>query len=142
MRYFWLLLTAALVCFIFYNSSLPARESGQLSGWAAALVTELARLLQLETEGDVEHSIRKLAHFCEFALLGWCMCRTFASFHVSNRASNGYILFLCLLVAAVDEYIQLFSPGRSSRVTDVLLDFSGVFCMWLGYRIWQWSGWR
>jgi len=24
-------------------------------------------------------------------------------------------------------------------VKDVLLDFSGVFCAWLEYRIWEWS---
>jgi len=39
----------------------------------------------------------------------------------------------------VDEYIQFFTPGRECRVTDVLLDFSGTFCMWLAYRIWQWT---
>ena len=31
-----------------------------------------------------------------------------------------------LLTALTDETIQLFVPGRSSQVTDVWIDFSGV----------------
>ena len=35
-------------------------------------------------------------------------------------------LFFGLLTAVIDETIQLYVPGRSSSVKDVLLDFSGV----------------
>lgn len=138
MRYFWLLLAVALVVLIFFNSSLPATDSGKLSGFAAQLVLQLSQLLDISLKGNVEHTIRKLAHFLEFACLGLLWCKVFASFHVSNRTSTGYILLICLLVAVVDEYIQLFSPGRDGRVLDVLLDFSGAFCAWLWYRIVQW----
>ena len=34
----------------------------------------------------------------------------------------------CLLVAAVDETIQLFVSGRSGQVSDVVLDFVGALC--------------
>ena len=138
MRYFWLLLAVVVTAVIFVNSSLPATESGRLSGVVAQLVLQLARLLDITLTGNVEHTIRKLAHFLEFACLGLLWCKTFASFHVSNRTSPGYILLLCLLTAVADEYIQLFSPGREGRVMDVLLDFSGASCAWLWYRILQW----
>ncbi|MGM9582649.1 MAG: VanZ family protein [Phascolarctobacterium sp.] len=138
MRYFWLLLAVVLVCLIFVNSSLPATDSGKLSGFVAQLVLQLSHLLDISLKGNVEHNIRKLAHFLEFACLGLLWCRVFASFHVSNRTSTGYILLFCLLTAVVDEYIQLFSAGRDGKVMDVLLDFSGAFCAWLWYRIVQW----
>ena len=138
MRYFWLLLAVVLVLLIFVNSSLPAAASSKLSGFAAQLVLELSRLLDLSVKGNVEHTIRKLAHFLEFACLGLLWCKTFASFRVSNRTSTGYILLLCLLTAVTDEYIQLFSLGREGKVMDVLLDFSGAACAWLWYRIVQW----
>ena len=138
MRYFWLLLAVVLVALIFFNSSLPATDSGRLSGFVAQFVLQLSHLLDISLKGNVEHNIRKLAHFLEFACLGLLWCKTFASFHVSNRTSTGYILLLCLLTAVVDEYIQLFSPGRDGKVMDVLLDFSGAFCAWLWYRIMQW----
>ena len=138
MRYFWLLLVVVLTAVIFVNSSLPATESGKLSGFVAQFVAQLSQLLDIELKGDVEHTIRKLAHFLEFACLGLLWCKTFASFRVSNRTSTGYILLLCLLTAVADEYIQLFSSGREGRVMDVLLDFSGAACAWLWYRIVQW----
>ena len=138
MRYFWLLLVVVLTAVIFVNSSLPATESGKLSGFVAQFVAQLAQLLDITLKGDVEHNIRKLAHFLEFACLGLLWCKTFASFRVSNRTSTGYILLLCLLTAVTDEYIQLFSLGREGKVMDVLLDFSGAACAWLWYRIVQW----
>lgn len=138
MRYFWLLLVVVLTVVIFVNSSLPATESGKLSGFVAQFVAQLSQLLDIELKGDVEHTIRKLAHFLEFACLGLLWCKTFASFRVSNRTSTGYILLLCLLTAVTDEYIQLFSLGREGKVMDVLLDFSGAACAWLWYRIVQW----
>ena len=139
MKYFWFLLAACFVGIIFYNSSLPLRQSSQLSGWVSALTQLLAQHLDIRLTGDVEHHIRKLAHFCEFALLGLLLCHSFSALGVSNRTATGYILFLALFAAVLDEYIQSFSPGRASRVKDVLLDFSGVFCAWLEYRIWEWS---
>ena len=138
MRYFWLLLVVVLTAVIFVNSSLPATESGKLSGFVAQFVAQLSQLLDITLKGDVEHTIRKLAHFLEFAYLGLLWCKTFASFRVSNRTSTGYILLLCLLTAVTDEYIQLFSLGREGKVMDVLLDFSGAACAWLWYRIVQW----
>ena len=138
MRYFWLLLVVVLTAVIFVNSSLPATESGKLSGFVAQFVAQLAQLVDITLKGDVEHTIRKLAHFLEFACLGLLWCKTFASFRVSNRTSTGYILVLCLLTAVTDEYIQLFSLGREGKVMDVLLDFSGAACAWLWYRIVQW----
>ena len=138
MRYFWLLLVVVLTVVIFVNSSLPATESGKLSGFVAQFVAQLSQLLDITLKGDVEHNIRKLAHFLEFACLGLLWCKTFASFRVSNRTSTGYILLLCLLTAVTDEYIQLFSLGREGKVMDVLLDFSGAACAWLWYRIVQW----
>lgn len=138
MRYFWLLLVVVLTVVIFVNSSLPATESGKLSGFVAQFVAQLSQLLDITLKGDVEHTIRKLAHFLEFACLGLLWCKTFASFRVSNRTSTGYILLLCLLTAVTDEYIQLFSLGREGKVMDVLLDFSGASCAWLWYRIVQW----
>lgn len=139
MKYFWLLLAAAMTCLIFFNSSLPMTDSGRLSGWLANFAYSAGDILQISLQGNVEHTIRKLAHFGEFAVLAWLWHRVFSGFHTGNRTASGYILLFCLLTAVTDEYIQLFSPGRSSQVSDILLDFSGSLSMWLACRIWQWS---
>lgn len=135
MQFLWLLLTIGWTCTIFYCSSLDAGSSGAMS----ARIVELLAVFRDFVDVPSEHTIRKLAHFLEFSLLGWLLWRTYSSFRISKATSAGYILLLGLLVAVVDEYIQSFSLGRSSQVSDVLLDFGGVFCTWLFCRIYSWS---
>lgn len=94
MKYFWFLLAACFVGIIFYNSLLPLRQSSQLSGWVTALTQLLAQHLDIHLAGDVEHHIRKMAHFCEFALLGLLMCRSFSSWGRAQAYGNRlYSLF-------------------------------------------------
>ena len=53
MRYFWLLLAVVLVALIFFNSSLPATESGKLSGYLAQFALQISQLLGVSLKGDV-----------------------------------------------------------------------------------------
>lgn len=138
----WLLLLLLFAGFIFYNSSLPAAQSDGASRLLAGYVAKLLALLPgdvMEGTGDLNHTLRKLAHFFEFYMLGLILCNTYAAYGAGRKLAAGYVFFLGLAVAVVDEYIQLFSPGRASMVRDVLLDFSGVFVGWLSYQVWQWS---
>ncbi len=69
--------------------------------------------------------IRKLAHFSEFALLGF-LC---GSFLFSLGKGKYWLCWicpaaLCLLTAILDETYQIFT-GRGPAVTDVLIDFGG-----------------
>lgn len=137
-KIFWLLMLAAFTVLIFVNSSLPMSESGRLSKTAADYVVWAGDILQINFDRNLEHYLRKLAHFTAFALEGFFLCKAFSSFKASNRLATGYILFFGLFIAVVDEYIQSFASGRMASVNDVLLDFSGVFTMWLAYRIWYW----
>ena len=66
-----------------------------------------------------DHIVRKLAHFCEYTLEGFllmlCMRVYTRSYiwHISVPLLGG------VLTALADETIQIYSPGRSSQVTDV-----------------------
>ncbi len=138
MRYVWLLLTLVMLAIIWGNSLMSVDDSLRVSGFLTGILNTVGDALQITFNWDVEHVVRKLGHFFEFAFFAWLLCQTFAEFHVANRTSTGYILFFCLFVAVIDEYIQLFSAGRGSLVKDVLLDFSGAFCAWLSVRFWSW----
>lgn len=71
--------------------------------------------------------IRKAAHFMEYFVLGilsynWLLC-------YSNESQKKQILYayiFAILVAAMDESIQYFIPGRAAMVQDVLLDAAGA----------------
>lgn len=138
MRYVWLLLAVIVTGVIWYNSSMAIDESAKMSGLLTTILQSIGNALDITFNWDVEHAIRKTAHFCEFAFLCWLICHTFDEFGLGTRTSTGYIFFLCLFIAVVDEYIQSFAAGRTSAVKDVLLDFSGAFCVWLWLRIYNW----
>lgn len=120
------ILLILLVLFIWGNSCLPKRVSSQESGW----VTELLRPI-LETlfgEGMVtEHFVRKLAHFTEYAVFGCLSALLMLRLPIKAAWRVAYSAMGSLMVALLDETIQIFS-GRGPMIQDVWLDFSGAVC--------------
>ena len=112
------------VWFIFQNSLQIAQASGEQSRRVQEILNALAAKVGL---GPFSlHTVRKMAHFAEFALLGFLfmLCLRVYTRHFVRHVS--WPLFFGLLVAVTDETIQLYVPGRTSSTLDVLLDFSGV----------------
>jgi VanZ family protein len=73
--------------------------------------------------------IRKLAHFTEYAILGFFAWRTF-KYSFKSQVSKGWILWsiaIVILVAACDEFNQSFNASRTGSIWDVLLDCFGGF---------------
>lgn len=111
------LLFCLWACFIFSNSLTPAIESDHISN---GITYQIYTFLNLNIDFDIFHVfIRKLAHFIEYAGLGF-----FAGFSFDKEKRKTAIL-LCILVACCDETIQLFVEGRSGQISDVLLDSFG-----------------
>ena len=120
-----LLLTAtiAMTAFIFIHSAMPGDESQIESDSFFTVFDNILSFLHLPNLFD-EGSIRKLAHFVEFSVLGFFPSKTV---HAYSGLKNQYfkIMFFLLAVPVLDEFIQYFSDGRNSQVTDVILDFGG-----------------
>ena len=129
------LLPLSITLFAFFNSALPGNESSKLS------FAFLEFLQSLNISIPVEHLhlfIRKLAHFSEYTALGFTMF--LADYYQSYQFYTIKKLPLFLIVIPIiDEMIQLFSPGRSAQLTDVLIDYSGIIfgilLFYLLYRI-------
>lgn len=107
------------VCFIWGNSLQPGVVSSAASG---SVTTYFDRWFPWLTE----HIIRKAAHFTEYAILGALLSAVWFSLRNGARGQLPLMLLLGLAIPLADETIQLFVPGRSGIITDVLLDFSGV----------------
>ena len=132
---------AALVFtgFIFYNSSLPAPVSDENSYYFVNLISWINAFLDKPVPlEEMNHYIRKTAHFTEYFVQALLLCNAFQTDRTDRKNSHSCILLLSLMTAVLDEYIQLFSPGRSGQVTDIMLDFSGAFSGWLAYQLWKW----
>ena len=118
----------ACIAFIFSNSMAVAAVSEQSSGRVLHLMQAVLRRLghPALAERLTMHIVRKLAHFCEYALEGFLLM---LCMRVYSRHPLRHITVPMLggvLTALTDETIQLFSEGRSSQVTDVWLDSAGV----------------
>ena len=70
--------------------------------------------------------IRKTAHFCIFAALGFFIANTFVYQGVNRRKTAAYSFLIGAAYAISDEIHQYFVPGRACQFTDVLIDSSGV----------------
>mgnify|MGYP003454080658 CR=1 FL=1 len=118
----------ACIWFIFSNSMAVATVSTGSSGRVLAWMRIILRRLGHPGLADrlTMHIVRKLAHFCEYALEGFLLTLCLRVYtrhffvHISWPILGG------LLTALTDETIQMFSDGRSSQLTDVWLDFSGA----------------
>ena len=138
MRTFYWVAALAFTALIFYHSSLPAAASNETSYFFVKLIAGINSFLDKPVPLPVmNHIIRKTAHFTEFFVQAVLLCNAVQDSRADRKGSHGYILLLSLMTAVVDEYIQLFSPGRSGQVTDIMLDFSGGFCAWLLYQVWN-----
>ena len=70
--------------------------------------------------------VRKGAHFTEYAVLCALLLYWLSSFSISYRRRCAIAVAISALYAATDEFHQLFVPGRSGQITDVMIDTSGA----------------
>lgn len=133
---FLVLITATLV-FIWTNSMEAPAESSEKSQWVMELLTPFLEFFV--GKGNVtEFLVRKLAHFCEFGLLG---CELSLMLILRKcRVLQWYVnaVMFAFTVAALDETIQIFAD-RGSSLADVWLDTSGALTgivgVWVLYTL-------
>lgn len=117
-----LILVIILNLIIWINSLLPGSVSSSQSGFVANFIYPIFKgFFNYETFSLL---VRKAAHFMEFLLLG--LVTTFL-YHKKQFKVYYLIAFMhTLIVAVIDEAIQLFVPGRAGLITDLLIDLSGA----------------
>lgn len=110
------------VIFAFSNKS--ANESDKQS----TLVINIFNIMGLDlnsTLGDLAtFAVRKTAHFTEYMILFFLSYNVLRSY-TDKKDSIVFALIITLGYACTDEAHQLFIPGRSGKLTDILIDTSG-----------------
>lgn len=122
-RYWLIIIFAFIVCFIWGNSVLSSQLSSALSMAVGEFFASIFGTGDgVTTVGGL--SVRKMAHFTEFAALGAVASLLFKRF-LKNKGIYALGIALCgLFVALMDETIQIFS-NRGSSVRDVWIDILG-----------------
>ena len=137
-RFLTTMLTAAVMIMIFVFSMQNAEKSDRTSGLISETVIRIIYedYEQMDTASrrsiyaEVQHTVRKCAHFTEYLLLG-IMLRLCLESWLGKSLKKRSLMFPGALTAGVlyactDELHQLMIDGRSGQWTDVLVDGGGV----------------
>lgn len=126
----YFVLTIMCMILIFSFSSKNSTSSDYTS---KGLINQGISIYEKVFDCHVEHSvlvrklngpIRKLAHYSIYFLLGVFV---YLLLFYSNIKHAGIFTFIvCFIYAVMDEVHQLYVPGRTGRVFDVMIDSSGV----------------
>lgn len=132
-RIVFAILAVTWMIVIFSFSAKPGNESEEQSLKAGMLVCQvfvpgfddLSEQQQLHMAQVIDHPVRKTAHATEYALLAGLVL---GAVTVNVVRLKNVIISVCVaaLYASTDEFHQLFVPGRSAQVKDVLIDSSGA----------------
>lgn len=118
---------------IFGFSNQDSETSGGISQKVTEYITRyipaIQRMKEFEKEeitDKVETAIRKIAHFSIYTLVGILLMSLMSTYKVKEIDKIGISLIIGVIYATSDEIHQAFIPGRSSQLTDVILDSMGV----------------
>ena len=125
---FWMLV-------IFFFSAQPAQDSNKLSrGAADFIIRVIGRIKDLDLEVStgaywydrLNGTIRSLAHSAVYFILAVLTSSAVSKRRLPMWKNLGISMLICVLFAVSDEIHQMFVPGRTAEVKDLLLDSAGA----------------
>lgn len=131
-------LTIVWMVTIFMFSAQDAEESSRMSMGIGDVVGQVfveeyedwSEQQRLSFVDMIELPIRKGAHALEYTLLAFLLMG-------ASDGRKGIAALIGVLYAASDEFHQLFVPGRSGQITDVMIDSVGVILGIIIYGIYR-----
>jgi VanZ family protein len=116
----------AWLAFISFASS-ASFSAGNTSRIIGPLILWLFPNTSQESLAAIHFITRKLAHFTEYAILGFLAARAFRTSSRPAIQGRWFLISLTLIVtyALIDEYHQSFVPTRTGSVFDSLIDIAG-----------------
>lgn len=123
----FLIVAAGCVLGMFYFSN----QNGDTShGLSYDIVLHILKWLSIDPDETItamdlcDFVVRKIAHFTEYTVLGIGLCGLMRV--LVKRYWGITAIVLGAVLASLDEFHQLFIPGRSAMVSDVVIDTCGV----------------
>jgi VanZ family protein len=132
--YYWLpvLIWAAIII----QATGTTFDAPHTTGWLETFLHAIGLHVADSTIGVMNHMIRKSAHLTEYAIL------TALSFRALREGQRGFAIRWALIalaitvcVASTDEFLQSFTPTRTSSAWDVLIDTCGGTIAMLLFRL-------
>ena len=122
-RYLPLVICLGFISFASSNSFSASNTSRII----APLVLWLFPNTSPETLATIHFIVRKIAHFTEYAVLGFLAARAFRTSPRPAISERWFLICATLVVvyALMDEYHQSFVPSRTASLLDSLIDMAG-----------------
>lgn len=128
-----LILPVICWCVVIFNFS--AQNSEESSNTSKGFITAVCELILPEFDNftgeeraefieKLQFGVRKSAHFTAYAVLGFLSW--FVLYGIKKGRRYLFAVGFSFLYACSDEIHQIFVPGRSSEVRDVLIDTGGA----------------
>ncbi len=131
-----LCMVLCVLAFIWWHSMQPGSVSHAESKRVLALVMTYVQGTAVAPYLD-DWAIRRLAHLTEYMILGCAM--SWFSFLQAGIPRKKWVLLLGICIAAIDEYMQQFSGGRTATWHDVVWDSMGcsvgIMMMTIGWAM-------
>lgn len=123
----WMIVIFSFSAKVAEDSEEMSRSVGMLIGKAVIKeYKEWPGKRQAAFAAKIDYPVRKAAHASEYALLGILLTGAIMDIRKPWKRQ----LLACFLIgaayAASDEFHQLFVPGRSGQIRDVMIDSAGV----------------
>ena len=123
----WMIVIFSFSAKVAEDSEEMSRSVGMLIGKAVIKeYKEWPGKRQAAFAAKIDYPVRKAAHASEYALLGILLTGAIMDIRKPWKRQ----LLACFLIgaayAASDEFHQLFVPGRSGQIRDVMIDGAGV----------------
>ncbi len=115
----WVLLISWMII-IFLLSHQP--YSGESTH---SIVEKVLPVLDKESINTINFIIRKLAHFTEYFILTHLLYSLLKEYSKDKRKIIIISIAICLLYAITDEIHQLYIPGRTAKLKDIMIDTTG-----------------
>ncbi len=132
----WILpvLTILSLLYIFSNSLLSNPDAEKKEDRFLSSVEKVVEVVtDKEIDLDRDSAVpAKIAHVAEYVLFSFLLTYTAYFLHSMEHTDRYRLLFTFLFCALTDENLQSLKEGRSSRVTDIIIDFAG--CL-IGYAL-------
>jgi VanZ family protein len=135
-RYICRIAAPLMMAVIFYFSSRPGPVSDVDSMVIGRIISEVVvpdfkemdAKEQIRFVSNINHSVRKTAHFTEYAILAALLIGALDTEDKKKRRVLLEAVAIAALYAASDEFHQTFVPGRMGMFRDVLIDTAGAIC--------------
>lgn len=113
-------------------SNAPSNESSETSSKVITTFIEIRDNITNNNTSEIDKIIiienlsfivRKLAHITEYIILAFLMYNVLHNYNINDYK---LVIILCIIYSCTDEFHQLFIPGRSGQIIDVLIDTIGI----------------